>query len=89
MVYPAHYASEAERQADRSVGGRFADLLAGNPALQIRDRKAFVDWVESRSAGFPEAYRTIKAVNVGLATADEQQADELEVGRNECALGGS
>ncbi len=41
-----------------------------------------------RSGSFPEAYRTIKAINIGLVRVSEAQAEELEVGKNECALGG-
>ena len=87
-VLPAHYAGESERRADRSVGEPFARLLQTNPSLQFATREAFGDWVRSLTAPFPEAYRTIKAVNVGLVEVDDRQAEELEIGRNECALGG-
>ena len=43
----------------------------------------------AKKASFPESYRRIKAVNVGLAPVSETEAEELEVGRNECALGGT
>jgi hypothetical protein len=46
----------------------------------------FAAWVASHVGEFPEAYRTIKAVNVGLNDVTDEQAEELEVGRNECAL---
>jgi glyoxylase-like metal-dependent hydrolase (beta-lactamase superfamily II) len=88
MIYPAHYASEGERRPDRSVGAPFGELLATNAALRFADRDAFLAWVAAQAAAFPDAYQRIKAVNVGLATADDRQAEELEVGRNECALGG-
>ena len=88
MIYPAHYASEGERRPDRSVGAPFGELLATNAALRFADRDAFLAWVAAQAAAFPDAYQLIKAVNVGLATADDRQAEELEVGRNECALGG-
>jgi glyoxylase-like metal-dependent hydrolase (beta-lactamase superfamily II) len=88
MIYPAHYASEGERRPDRSVGAPFGELLATNAALRFADRDAFLAWVAAQAAAFPDAYQRIKAVNVGLATADDRQAEELEVGRNDCALGG-
>jgi glyoxylase-like metal-dependent hydrolase (beta-lactamase superfamily II) len=87
MILPAHYGSESERHPDRSVGERFGVLLSTNDALAIGDRDAFMDWVERKSAPAPEAYRTIKAVNVGLRPVSQAEAEELEVGRNECALG--
>jgi glyoxylase-like metal-dependent hydrolase (beta-lactamase superfamily II) len=88
-VYPAHYGADSERRDGRVVGDRFGTLLEGNEALRFDDHDAFASWVEARSASFPDAYRKIKAVNVGLLQVDEKKAQELEVGKNECALGGS
>jgi glyoxylase-like metal-dependent hydrolase (beta-lactamase superfamily II) len=88
-VLPAHYASEAERRQDRVIGALFGELTTRNEPLAITERDDFRDWVRSRAASFPEAYRKIKAVNVGLLRVDEAQAEELEIGKNECALGGA
>ncbi|NIM51157.1 MAG: MBL fold metallo-hydrolase [Gemmatimonadales bacterium] len=87
LIYPAHYASEDEHNPDRSVGARFGDLLQSNQALAMSDAAAFTRWVRSNTVSFPDAYRTIKAVNVGLVEVSGRQAEELEVGRNECAIG--
>ncbi len=89
MIYPAHYGSELERRADRSVGQSLERLLQDNEALRFAHRDAFVAWVESKTTSFPDAYRKIKAVNVGLLPVSEPEAEELEVGKNECALGGA
>jgi glyoxylase-like metal-dependent hydrolase (beta-lactamase superfamily II) len=86
-IYPAHYSSPAERRQDRSVGGRFGDLPGSNAPLAMADEAEFTAWVKSKAGSFPDAYRKIKAVNVGLLQVDETEAEELEVGRNECALG--
>jgi glyoxylase-like metal-dependent hydrolase (beta-lactamase superfamily II) len=88
MIYPAHYGDEAERRADRSLGASFGALLELNEALRFSDRQRFTAWVEGKTASFPDAYRKIKAVNVGLLSVGEQEAETLEVGKNECALGG-
>lgn len=87
MVYPAHYASADERRPDRGVGLPLDAVRARNEALRIADRDAFFAWVRARSGSFPEAYRTIKAINLGLLSADADLAEELEGGRNQCALG--
>jgi len=86
-VLPAHYASDRERRPDRSVAGAWSELLRTNAALGLRDRAAFLEWATA-AAAVPEAYRTIKAINVGLTPVTPQEAIELEVGRNECALRG-
>lgn len=85
LVLPAHYSSNRERRADRTVAGAFGDLLRSNSALAMSDRDAFLAWAGAPST-FPESYRTIKAVNVLLHEPTEREADELELGRNECAV---
>jgi glyoxylase-like metal-dependent hydrolase (beta-lactamase superfamily II) len=85
MVRPAHYAGDAERSADRSIGAAWGELLTGNTALAIRDADAFRKWVAARSRDAPDAYRIIKTANLGLLTLDESQVEELEGGKNECA----
>ena len=87
-VLPAHYGSEGERRADRAVAASFGRLLETNEALRFTERGDFVAWVRAKTTSFPDAYRRIKAVNVGLLSVTESEAEVLEVGRNECALGG-
>jgi glyoxylase-like metal-dependent hydrolase (beta-lactamase superfamily II) len=84
MVYPAHYGSAAERAADRTVGGAFGELE--NEPLRIDDAERFAAWIRSRAGKFPDAYRRIKAINIGLESVEDEEADVLEAGRNECAL---
>jgi glyoxylase-like metal-dependent hydrolase (beta-lactamase superfamily II) len=88
-VYPAHYAAETERRMGRAVGSPFGSLLRENEILRIQDPEVFYHEILLRKASFPEAYQKIKAINVGLAPVVESEVEELEVGRNECALGGA
>jgi glyoxylase-like metal-dependent hydrolase (beta-lactamase superfamily II) len=88
-ILPAHYADDSERVESRLVCSEFGRMLNHNESLQFNDRSAFLEWIESRKAPFPEVYRRIKAVNVGLVTVTDADAEVLEVGRNECALGGA
>jgi glyoxylase-like metal-dependent hydrolase (beta-lactamase superfamily II) len=87
-VYPAHYASESERRMGRAVGIPFGRLRTENEILRIQDSDVFVRHILSQKAPFPPAYKKIKAINLGLAPIQESEVEELEVGRNECALGG-
>ncbi len=70
------------------MAASFGRLLETNEALRFAERDDFVAWVRGKAASFPDAYRRIKAVNVGLLSVTEGEAEVLEVGRNECALGG-
>ncbi len=87
-IYPAHYASGGERRMGRAVGIPFGDLLRENDILRIQDPEVFLRTMVAAAAPFPESYRKIRALNVGLAPIVESEVEELEVGRNECALGG-
>lgn len=86
-VLPAHYASALERVPGGAVVARFAELRRDNEALRIGDEAEFTRWVEARIGGSPEAYRRIKRANLGLLELDDATADELELGRNRCAVG--
>ena len=72
----------------RAVGIPFGTLLRENEIVRIQDPEVFLYTILENKAPFPEAYRKIKAINVGLAPTVETEVDVLEVGRNECALGG-
>ncbi len=86
-ILPAHYGGPTERREDGVVGGNFANLCLRNEPLSLGSADEFVTWVRARAGSFPEQYRRIKTINLGLETVDEVEAEELEVGRNECALG--
>jgi len=86
-ILPAHYASGDERNEDHTVDRALGECLAHNVPLALADAQAFNDWVMARAGSFPEVYRRIKAINLGLETVDEAEAEELEAGKNQCALG--
>jgi glyoxylase-like metal-dependent hydrolase (beta-lactamase superfamily II) len=86
LVLPAHYAMETERRADRSVGARFDVIAATNAALHLPDETAFVSWLAQHRTPAPDAYRTLKLANLGLAGLSEQEAEAAEVGPNQCAV---
>jgi len=86
-VMPAHYASDAERESDRSVARPLARVREGNEPLQLRSETEFVAWVKKKVGSSPDAYRKIKAINLGLLQVWDMEAQELESGKNECALG--
>jgi glyoxylase-like metal-dependent hydrolase (beta-lactamase superfamily II) len=88
MIYPAHYSGQEHRLANHAIGASLDVLLRHNSSLGKKSKPEFVNWVKQMDVPFPAAYRTIKAINVGLSSVGELEADELEIGKNECALGG-
>jgi glyoxylase-like metal-dependent hydrolase (beta-lactamase superfamily II) len=87
LVLPAHYAGERERRADRAVAARFDVIAATNEAAAIQDERAFQAWIAAHTSPAPDAYRTIKLANLGLMTLSETDAEIVEVGPNQCAIG--
>ena len=87
MIYPAHYSSDSERHNNRSIGATFGAICQSNAPLQVQTEEAFTGWVKSHVSSFPEAYRKIKVINVGLLDVTPEEAEELEVGKSECAVG--
>jgi glyoxylase-like metal-dependent hydrolase (beta-lactamase superfamily II) len=87
LILPAHYTSETERRADRSVAARFDVIAATNEAAAIRERRAFLSWVMDHTTVAPESYRTIKLANLGLVEVSDSDAETLEFGPNQCAVG--
>jgi glyoxylase-like metal-dependent hydrolase (beta-lactamase superfamily II) len=85
-IYPAHYSSISERNADDTIGQAFGELRVSNSSLTIDDRERFSRWVLSKTGSFPDAYRRIKGINVGLEHPTETVMEELDAGRNQCAL---
>jgi glyoxylase-like metal-dependent hydrolase (beta-lactamase superfamily II) len=87
LILPAHYARESERRADRAVAARFDVIAATNPVASIQDEQQFLEWIADHQASFPDAYRTIKEANLGLAALSDADAEVLESGPNQCAVG--
>ncbi len=86
-VLPGHLADAAERNPDRTVGCRVDALAAANVPFAMTGRDPFTRWVLDRTGEFPEAYRRIKAINLGLESPGEEELEGLEAGMNRCALG--
>src|SRR6185312_11120025 len=87
LILPAHYSSETERRADRAVAARFDVIAATNLVVAIQDEREFLKWIADHQTSFPEAYRTIKEANLGLVELSDADAEVLESGPNQCAVG--
>lgn len=87
LLLPAHWSSSEEISPAGTVSTTLgavmaADLLAG------LDARAFVERVLASLPAAPASYDRMRAINAGsVATEEEQQ--QLEVGRNQCAAAGT
>lgn len=88
LVCPAHYTDRTEADQAGQISRRLGDLLTNDPVVSIDDEQAFVEYVKAHLGNAPGVYDDIRKVNLGILDADPDRIEELEVGRNECALSG-
>ena len=86
IILPGHYASFNEARDDGVYAKRLSDLWRENIGLQFEHEDHFIAYVLTHLPNMPEQYIEIKRVNIGLSEPDEQEASELELGKNVCAL---
>lgn len=88
FVLPAHASGPQEADRRGVVGARLGDLRVSNEGLRraAGAEKDFQDWILASLPVFPPQYVDIKRANIGLVRPDEDAAQELELGKNVCAL---
>lgn len=88
QVLPAHFSDSKTGDENGVYRAKLGELMQRNPGLLklAEGEQAFIDYVLSSLPEFPEAYIEIKRANAGLASPDERRAQELELGKNICAV---
>ena len=86
LVLPGHYANPNEADRDGLFAKTLGEIWQENEDLSNSDRESFIDFVLNHLPEMPPQYIEIKRVNAGLVDPDEEEADELELGKNICAL---
>jgi glyoxylase-like metal-dependent hydrolase (beta-lactamase superfamily II) len=89
-VLPGHFHAPGEAGAGGVFAPRLGDLPGRNAGARqaLGDSESFARYILSSLPHCPPQYNDIKRVNLGLAEADEARAEELELGKNVCALAG-
>lgn len=90
VVLPAHFSDIAAGGENGVWRATLGELKVRNPGMQklAEGERAFCDYILASLPEFPEAYVEIKRANAGLARPDARQAQELELGKNICAVAG-
>lgn len=86
MILPAHFSVLDEDIGGGIFAAPYGEVRAHNDGLRPRTREEFTSFVLSHLPYFPPEYVQIKRVNIGLVTPTEEEASELELGKNICAL---
>lgn len=89
VVLPAHFSDIAAADEHGVFHAILGELKQRNPGLLklAEGETAFCDFILASLPAFPQAYVEIKRANAGLASPDERTAQELELGKNICAVG--
>lgn len=88
LILPAHFSTLDEGNAEGIFAAPYSEVRAHNDALKPRSEEEFTAYVLSHLPVFPPEYVEIKRVNIGLVEACDGKANELELGKNICALAG-
>lgn len=89
VVLPGHFSQHKEARPDGVFTATLGQLKETNSDLRrvlTSGEEKFVAWILENLPEFPTQYVDIKRVNAGLLFPDEQKANELELGKNICAL---
>jgi glyoxylase-like metal-dependent hydrolase (beta-lactamase superfamily II) len=89
LVLPAHFSDITTGDENGVFHAPLGELKRRNPGLLklAEGEAAFCDYILANLPEFPEAYVEIKRANAGLASPDARKAQELELGKNICAVG--
>lgn len=86
MILPAHFSVMDESGSDGVFVLPFGEVKQQNDGLKERTLAEFTEFVLGNLPVFPPEYVEIKRVNAGLVNPSEEEASELELGKNICAL---
>ncbi len=87
LILPAHFSTLDEADEAGRVAAPWGVVRRTNTSLlHLASEEEFRSFVLGNLPEFPPQYVEIKRVNIGLRTPSEAEAEELELGKNVCAL---
>ncbi|MGQ9549673.1 MAG: MBL fold metallo-hydrolase [Roseiflexus sp.] len=87
LILPAHFSTLDEADEAGRIAAPWDVVRQTNTSLlHLESEEEFRAFVLGNIPEFPPQYVEIKRVNIGLRTPSEEEAEELELGKNVCAL---
>jgi glyoxylase-like metal-dependent hydrolase (beta-lactamase superfamily II)/rhodanese-related sulfurtransferase len=85
-VLPGHYMSWEEANDQLAFISTLSETKAFNKNIYaIQDKKSFLHFIKNNMRKQPEEYAMIRLINANLEQVDDEKAEELDLGKNECA----
>lgn len=86
IVLPGHYMNWEEATKDLTFSATLIETKDFNKAIYtIDNKKDFLTFIEGNMRKQPDEYGTIRLINANLEQVDDDKAEELDLGKNECA----
>lgn len=86
IVLPGHYMSWEEANNALAFASTLEETMAFNKDIYaIADKKSFLSFIKNNMRKQPEEYAAIRLINANLEQVDDNKAEELDLGKNECA----
>ncbi len=86
IVLPAHYIGWKEADSNLRFAATLDKVADFNKEIFALDNEGdFLTFIKSNMREQPPEYATIRLINANLEQVDEDKAEELDLGKNECA----
>ncbi len=86
IILPGHYMDWKEANTDLLFAESFKKIKEINSDIYtITNENEFITFIKANMRAQPEEYAKIREINAGLEEVDEQNANILDLGKNECA----
>jgi len=86
IVLPGHYITWREANADLAFAAPLETTIGHNSGIYSIDNEAeFLTFIKANMREQPKEYATIRKINANLEQVDDNKAEELDLGKNECA----
>jgi uncharacterized HAD superfamily protein len=85
-VLPGHYMNWEEANEDLLFTTSLGDAIERNKAIYaISNQADFIRFIQDNMRAQPEEYAVIRLLNAHKKQVDNDQAEILDIGKNECA----
>ena len=86
VILPAHYMSWEEANKDLAFIATLSEIKEYNSDIfSMKDKESFLAFIKGNMRDQPAEYATIRLINANLEQVDAEKAEELDLGKNECA----
>ena len=86
IILPGHYMNWEEATEDLTFVTTLGDAIDRNRDIYyIESEAAFIQFIKDNMRTQPKEYAEIRLVNANTKEVDDDRAEELDLGKNECA----